>query len=74
MLELAHYLSQEVLRMLMAGWFFVVSYIYVLIVFELSDFFNNPSLVEIGPLKFNTTQSLGCFQPFLFICFYQDTK
>ena len=29
--ELAHYLSQEVLRMLMAGWFFVVS-IYMFVI------------------------------------------
>ena len=31
-------------------------------IIELSDFFNNPSLIEIGPLKFNTMQQLGSYQ------------
>ena len=49
--EIAHRVSEKILKRMMACMMFVISFYMVFMIIELSEFFNNPSLIEIGPLK-----------------------
>ena len=50
--HIAHHVSEKILKRMMASMMLLNIFLYgFFMIIELSEFFNNPSLIEIGPLK-----------------------